>query len=242
MKRIDHKTIDGKEHKWCGRCKRWLPLDCFNKNRVKWDGLQEQCGECRRAEWRLLHPVKPKPVNIKPPKQSAAKELLPDGNGWVTIPDFPNYQITKEGRVRNRLTGKERKINSSKRGYSVVSLRKDGKFYLRTIHRLLAEMFIPNPDGKPEINHIDGNKTNYSLSNLEWVTKRENLIHARNTGLHKSDGDKAIGQFKDGQLIRTFKSASEASRILGIQRCCISSCARGNTRLKTYKGYEWKFV
>lgn len=51
MRRIEHKVENGVELKWCGRCRRWLPLDCFSSNKVKWDGLQERCTECRHIHW-----------------------------------------------------------------------------------------------------------------------------------------------------------------------------------------------
>ena len=240
MQRIEHKIIDGVEHKWCGRCKRWLPLDSFGKNRIKWDGKQERCSECRAEHHKSTYI--PKPRAQKPKKSKKKNSLLEDDNVWVTIAEFPNYQINADGKVRSRKDGKEKIKSVSKRGYWVMTMRKNGKTFLRTLHRMLAIAFIPNPENKPEINHIDGNKKNCSLDNLEWVTSRENNIHARNTGLHKSDGDKPTGQFSGGVLIRTFKSASEASRILGISRANICNCARGNTRLKTYKGYEWKYI
>ena len=161
---------------------------------------------------------------------------------WITIAEFPQYQINENGTVRHSITLNERKATVGKRGYWVISFKKNGKFYLRTLHRLLAIAFIPNPENKREINHIDGNKLNCSLDNLEWVTPQENIIHARVTGLHISDGDKKVGQYLNGELICVFKSASEASRVLSISRGNICSCARGNTRLKTYKGYEWKYL
>lgn len=240
MQRIEHKIIDDVEHKWCGRCKRWLPLGCFGKNRVKWDGLQERCSECKAEHHKNTHISKPRVPKTEKSKKRIG--LLEDGDGWVTIAEFPNYQITADGRVRSRKNGKEKAKCINKRGYWAMSMRKNGKMYLRTLHRMLAVAFIPNPENKPDINHIDGNKRNCSLDNLEWVTCKENNIHARNTGLHESDGDKPIGQFKDGVLVRTFKSASDASRILGISRANICNCARGNTRLKTYKSYEWKYI
>ena len=68
-------------------------------------------------------------------------------------------------------------------GYHHVVLSIDGKKYTKKIHRLVANAFIPNPDNKPEVNHIDGNKFNNDVSNLEWVTTKENVEHAKNTGL-----------------------------------------------------------
>ena len=162
---------------------------------------------------------------------------------WHTIPDFPNYEITETGKIRHKEKKKIRKASPSKRGYPVVSLRKDGKQYIRTIHILVARTFIPNPENKPEVNHKDGNKWNYRLNNLEWVTSRENKIHARKTGLHKSDGQKRVAQFdKNGTIICTFDSATLASKETGIGRSNITAVARGNTRLKTAGGYYWRYI
>lgn len=161
---------------------------------------------------------------------------------WIDIEEFPNYEISNKARIRKKDTKKVRKISVGKRGYPVISLKKEGKLYLRTLHILFARAFIPNPENKPQVNHIDGDKCNCSLTNLEWVSCKENNAHARKTGLHISDGDKRIGQYKDGILIRIFKSASEASRITKFNRGNICSCARGNTKLKTTKGYEWKYL
>ena len=161
---------------------------------------------------------------------------------WVTIEEFPKYEVSKDGRVRNKETGHIKSPSRGGLGYPVVSLWKDDKQYLRTIHILLGRTFIPNPDNKPQINHIDGNKENYNLENLEWVTPLENMSHARRTGLHKSDGDKAVLQFtKNGSLLHEYKSASEASRATGINRGNISVVARGNGRSKTAGGYIWKY-
>jgi hypothetical protein len=162
---------------------------------------------------------------------------------WKTIPDFPNYEITEKGKIRHKEKKKIRKASPSKRGYPVVSLRKDGKEYLRTIHILVARTFIPNPENKPEVNHKDGNKWNYNINNLEWVTSKENIYHARRMGLHKSDGQKKVAQFdKNGMLRCVFSSATEASKKTGIARCNISAVARENTRAKTAGGYIWRYI
>lgn len=160
---------------------------------------------------------------------------------WITIEDFPKYEITKNGMVRNKETQHIKTPSPGKHGYPVVSLWKDGKQYLRTIHTLLAKTFIPNPENKPQINHIDGNKENYNLKNLEWVSARENNLHARRTGLHKSDGDKVVRQYtKTGELVKIYKSASEAARESGYTRGSICKAARGE--FKYYKGYIWRYA
>ena len=102
------------------------------------------------------------------------------------IKDFPNYTIDDNGRVKNIHTGKFLKILTNKQtSYYQVSLWKNNKGTWKYIHRLLAEHFIPNPLNLPEVNHIDGNRQNNALSNLEWVTGQQNKIHAIQTGLRK---------------------------------------------------------
>lgn len=160
---------------------------------------------------------------------------------WRDVAEFPNYEISNIARVRNKETGLIRLPSLGKRGYPVLSFKKDGKTFVRTLHRVFALAWIPNPENKREINHINGDKCDCSLYNLEWATPLENMTHARKTGLHNSDGDKAVWQLKDGEVIAVYKSCSEAARVTGFNRSNISSCARGNTKLKTYKGYEWKY-
>ena len=102
------------------------------------------------------------------------------------------YQVSDTGQVRSldRVDGRGRhwkgrvlaqSINTS--GYLCVNLSIDGKQTLKYIHRLVAEAFIPNPDNRPQVNHMDGNKQNNHVSNLEWATAKENMRHATETGL-----------------------------------------------------------
>jgi len=97
---------------------------------------------------------------------------------------FSGYTIREGGVVTSRF-GREIKAQKSSSGYLRVELWQNGigKKYL--VHRLLAQAFIPNPDEKPQVNHIDGDKRNNALSNLEWVTQSENQKHAYETGLQK---------------------------------------------------------
>lgn len=117
---------------------------------------------------------------------------------WKDIEGYEGkYQVSNLGRVKslkrkcNVLNGyrtvneKILNLNKNRYGYVTVNLSKNNKNKICTIHRLVATAFIPNPENKPQVNHIDGNKTNNIVENLEWVSKEENMQHAVNTGLLK---------------------------------------------------------
>ena len=97
------------------------------------------------------------------------------------------YKVSKDGKIWS--TASDRFIGSNIKGaYPIVDLRKDGKQNIIAIHRIVAEHFIHNPECKPEVNHIDGNKHNNNVSNLEWVTASENRIHAWSNKLQTNEG------------------------------------------------------
>lgn len=161
---------------------------------------------------------------------------------WKTVEEFPDYEISSDCQIRNKKTGHIKKQSIGKRGYLVVSMYKEGKGYLRTVHIMYARTFIPNPLNLPMVNHKDGDKTHCTYDNLEWSTAKDNLNHARRIGLHTSDGDKSVSQYdKQGNFIAHYKSASEAGRVTGIKRCNICSVARGNTKHKSAGGYIWRY-
>ena len=111
---------------------------------------------------------------------SAALRYAPEV--FVDIPDFPGYQVSNCGRVRNSKTSKILKPYLT-RGYYRVSLYNDSGRKCKLIHRLVAEAFIPNLHHKPAVNHINGCKTDNNISNLEWVSASENMSHAHSNGL-----------------------------------------------------------
>ena len=102
---------------------------------------------------------------------------------WKTITDFEDYQISSFGNVKsiaNAASKKERILKPliTSNGYFRVALYKGKKSYFKSIHRLVAEYFIENSFNKEQVNHIDGNKLNNNVFNLEWCTYRENINHA----------------------------------------------------------------
>lgn len=98
---------------------------------------------------------------------------------WKKIKGYPRYSVSNLGRVRNDITGKILKGSHNPDGYMQVKLtkKKHESKYIR-VHRLVAQAFIPNPENKPQVNHIDGIRDNNIVTNLEWVTNKENSIHS----------------------------------------------------------------
>ena len=107
------------------------------------------------------------------------------GEEWKVSPDNDRYEVSSMGRVRNRERKNCLRHKVSQDGYHRVCLSlpelKHGKFY--PLHRLVANAFIPNPNNLPQVNHIDGNKSNNAASNLEWCTAKENIEHGIKSGL-----------------------------------------------------------
>lgn len=101
---------------------------------------------------------------------------------WKQIPNLP-YEISSLGKIRN-LQGKVLKTYIQNSGYEQIKINYQGLHIHKSIHRLVAEAFIPNPLNRPCVNHIDGNKLNNTVDNLEWCTNSENILHARKTGLN----------------------------------------------------------
>jgi hypothetical protein len=106
--------------------------------------------------------------------------------GFKVIEHFNNYSINKEGIVINNKTKKQISIYVSSHGYKSVRLWKNNKSKLNYIHRILAQYFIPNILNKTQVNHIDGNRINNNLNNLEWVTPSENMKNASIRGVCKN--------------------------------------------------------
>lgn len=109
---------------------------------------------------------------------------------WRKIEGFEKYEVSNLGRVRSldyKHTGEIKVLRPilNRYGYLRINLYKNSKLCSRSIHRLVAQAFILNPENKQQVNHIDANKQNNIVSNLEWCTNLENMQHARDMGLLK---------------------------------------------------------
>lgn len=179
---------------------------------------------------------------------------------WKDVNGFEGYyEVSDCGIVRSvdrnvfyrngktkKLTGKTMKQTERKNGlrggdgYYVVNLRRDGKSKVIPVHRIVAEAFIDNKYMLPTVNHIDGNKHNNNVSNLEWATYSHNNEHAIQTGLRSPRGNAVMQIGNNGDIISIFRSACEASRSTGISRGMISHCI--NHRCSYAGGYIWRKV
>lgn len=98
------------------------------------------------------------------------------------LKDYPNYQIDITGNIYSK--NKIKATSITKKGYKIVNLSNNGVAKSFSVHRLVAIHFINNPDNLPQVNHIDGNKLNNHIDNLEWCTNQENILHAIKIGLN----------------------------------------------------------
>lgn len=162
---------------------------------------------------------------------------------WKVLKQNTNYCVNERGEV---LSLRKNKVLSPKRnwdGYLRVQLWEHNSCKYISIHRLVAEEFIPNPMNKPFVNHIDGDKTNNSVDNLEWCTQQENIRHAWDTGLSRthlnSKLSKAVWQCdRSGNEIKMFPSTMEVERQLGINHSNVSYACKHNS---IAHGYRWKY-
>lgn len=138
------------------------------------------------------------------------------------IKDF-DYLVGNQGTIKN-LKGKEICQWVDNVGYKQVKLFKDGKAYYRRVHRLVAEAFTPNPNNLPQVNHIDGDKTNNTMENLEWITNSQNTKHGYDNELYHSKrrSIKVEVYTLEGEYVGTYKSIRETAEQLGVNRKTLS--------------------
>lgn len=147
------------------------------------------------------------------------------------ISGFPQYFVSDSGHVYHGT--KELHVSIQPSGYVKVYLYKDKKRYVRYLHRIVAEAFIPNPLGLSEVNHKDRNKTNCAVSNLEWCNRQINMEHGKGRAVH---------QLLNGVIIATYPSISKAAEAVNDKSngADIHRCIRGE-RPSAY-GYSWEYA
>jgi hypothetical protein len=149
------------------------------------------------------------------------------------------YTVREDGTV-TRYDGVTLKGSVNSYGYKVVSLTKGGKKRDVKLHRILAHAFIPNPSNYECVNHIDGDKLNNSLGNLEWCSKRQNNSHARQQ-LSLDYSEKPVIQMDEtGKFIAIWRGAGAAATVVDGNSMLIAACCKG-TASSAY-GYKWCYA
>lgn len=183
---------------------------------------------------------------------------------WKDIKNYEGlYQVSNYGRVKSldhkieakikynefRVTkGKILKLNQKRNGYLSVDLSKNGIVKTAQVHRLVANAFIPNPENKPQVNHINAKKYDNRICNLEWTTAKENMKHASKSNLLYNPKRKKVrckqlnkifeSSYNAGEWLnnKEFKNRKNTATIANkIRMCC-------NGKQKIAYGYTWEFV
>ena len=168
---------------------------------------------------------------------------------WKPIAGYEGlYEVSNMGRIKSNINNKILKPYEMKNGYLQYSLYSNNIKHRVYIHRLVAEAFIPNPEGKRTVNHIDENKLNNCVENLEWATQLENLIYG--TGIERRKKtrqknhkmEKQVDVFTiDNEYLGTFRSIKIASIIMNANESAISACCIGRKHYETVNGYVFRY-
>ena len=159
----------------------------------------------------------------------------------IPIKGYENYLVTEQGQIINSKTGRTLKPSIATNGYCRVSLRKNGQTKTLYIHRIVAEAFIPNPNNYNEVNHIDEDKTNNSVENLEWVAHKANVHHAtcqqRKGETNTARNGRPVLCVETNQI---YASTTAIEKELGYNKGTIWQACNG--KIKTAYGYHWVYA
>lgn len=142
---------------------------------------------------------------------------------WKPSKSFPKIEVTKDGKLRTWHGSwrqyVEKKTRDDKDGYKIISTRHpDGRTTSARVHRLVAEAYVPNPENKPVVNHINGIKDDNRAENLEWVTVSENTQHGYDRLGVLSAQSKPVLLMIDGKRYSTYQSITHMSELIGLDR------------------------
>lgn len=175
---------------------------------------------------------------------------------WKDIPGYEGmYQVSNFGRVRSldRVVEKQGRLHHIKGrilrqgkthcGYYIIGFSKEDKRTYSSVHRLVAELFIPNPNNYPCVNHMDEDKTNNRAENLEWCTHLYNNTYLSRIERVLSKRMKPVTQMSlDGQIIKKFSSAKQASKEIGVNYSVILEVCKNKYGRRTAGGFKWEYA
>lgn len=183
---------------------------------------------------------------IAPLPNEVWKDVL-EYEGFYQVSNYGNVRSvervirhnSKDGKhalrkLRSKLIRKELNCN----GYYIVGLHKNGTHVKRTIHRLVAIAFIPNPDGKETVNHKDGDRANNNMENLEWCSQSENIIHASRILHTLTYHGKSVRCVETGEIFPSIKKAAQKYGVAGTN---LGNAIRGKGQNRC-AGYHWEYI
>lgn len=170
---------------------------------------------------------------------------------WRSISEFPEaYEVSDFGRIRSitrclpnghKYPGKILSTKVQRNGYLTVHLSYRNKPYTRLVHRLVASTFIENPNGFLQVNHINENKKDNRVENLEWCSGSRNCKYGHRNDAMINQRKKAVNQYTiDGALIKTFPILNAAARETGVNAAHICDVCKG--RRSSAGGFKWEYV
>lgn len=168
---------------------------------------------------------------------------------WKDIKGYEGlYQVSDDGHVRRFYSTKQPKIlkNRPSANYYIVSLSQKCKKKTVAVHRLVAEAFLEKPEGATEVNHKDSNKLNNNVSNLEWVTQKENFYHAAERESENPFGKKprkvkCIDPFTD-EVLTEYRSLNDAAKFIGKMSATVGIIRVCQGYQQTAYGYKWEYA
>lgn len=162
---------------------------------------------------------------------------------WKKINELNDlYEISDTGIIKKVKTGKILTPKPNEKGYLRMIFCIKGKKYRYRVHRLVAMAFIPNPKNKPQINHINGIKTDNRVENLEWVDNQENYIHALKNGL-AYDRKIPCALLYKGKIIKKYESCLQAQRdTKGKYGSVYYQLRKKKTNKMLFQGYQWVLI